>query len=277
MTNNQRPDTFIDLDKVLKTKFPRGYSYIPRFVISWLKKIIHQDDLNRDLNILKDYHGVEFFDKFINMMDWKITVEGAEHLPSGGSFIVVSNHPLGGPDGIMFISVFDKILPNVKFIVNDLLMYLPNVESVFLPVNKHGSNTKEYSKLIDDAFDDSNNQILIFPAGLVSREINNCIQDLEWKKSFITRAKKHKRDVIPVFFEGTNSRFFYKFAKLRKMLGVKLNLEMLFLVDELYKKRGKTFVFKIGKPISHQVFDSRKKPEDWAQWVREEVYSLAKQ
>lgn len=267
---------FIDLDKVLKVKMPRGHKYIPRFATSLVKKIIHQDDLNRDLEILKDYKGVDFFDKFISMMDWKIKVEGMDNISPGGKYIFVSNHPLGGPDGIMFISAINKIIAPVKFIVNDLLMYLPNVETVFLPVNKHGANTKEYAKIIDDAFDNNENQILVFPAGLVSRAINGKIQDLEWRKSFITRSKKHKRDVIPVFFEGSNSRFFYKFAKIRKMLGIKINLEMLFLVDELYKQRGKTFVFKVGRPISHQVFDNQKKPEEWAQWVRNQVYSLEK-
>jgi len=271
---DQYPSKFIDLDGVLKKKAPKIYRFLPGFLLNWLKKTVHQDDLNRDLQILKDYHGVAFFDKFISLIDWKIEVEGAENIPGDGKFIFVSNHPLGGPDGIMLISALGRFKHKIRFIVNDLLMYLPNVDSVFLPINKHGHNPKEYSKIIDDAFDDPESQVLIFPAGLVSRKIKGEIADLEWRKTFITRAKKHQRDVIPVYFEGVNSKFFYNFARLRKKLGIAFNLEMLFLVDELYKKRGNTFVIRIGKPISHTTFDSSKQQDQWAQWVREQVYSL---
>jgi len=265
---------YIDLDAVFKKKNPKLYKFIPFFVLSWLKKLVHQDDLNRDLNILQDYHGVDFFTKFISMMNWTVRVEGEENIPKQGNYIFASNHPLGGPDGIIFIGALSRYYPKVKFLVNDLLMYLPNVEDVFLPVNKLGSNSKNYTKLIDEAFETEGTQILIFPAGLVSRKEKGVIRDLEWRKTFIVKAKKHKRNVVPVYIDGKNSKFFYNFAMLRKKFGIKLNLEMFFLVDELYKHRNKTFVLKIGKPILCDEFDESKKPEVWAQWVKEQVYSL---
>ena len=169
---------FIDLDAVLKKKNPKLYRYLPSFVLRYLKKIVHQDDLNRDIAILQDYHGVDFFKKFTAMIDWKIEIEGEENIPKDGKYIFASNHPLGGPDGILFIAAMSRYYPNLKFMVNDLLMYLPNVESVFLPVNKLGSNPKEYRQKIDDAYANDANQILVFPAGMVSRKINGNIQDL---------------------------------------------------------------------------------------------------
>ncbi len=273
---SQSEQKFIDLDKVIKTKAPKLYKYIPGFALRYLKRIVHQDDLNRDLQILKDYHGVEFFKKFCSMIDWKIEIVGEENIPKDGKFIFASNHPLGGPDGIIIIAGMSRYYAHVKFIVNDLLMYLPNVDSVFLPVNKLGGNSKEYKMIIDEAFSNEENQILIFPAGLVSRKIKGKIQDLDWKKTFINQAKKYQRDVVPVYIDGKNSKFFYNFALLRKKLGIKVNLEMLYLVDELYKHKGDTFRIIIGKPISYKEFDDTKKTEAWAQTVKQAAYELAK-
>ena len=266
---------YIDIDSVLKKKQPRIYRMLPGFVLRYLKRIIHQDDLNRDITILEDYHGVEFFKKFTSMIDWKIEIEGEENIPKEGKYIFASNHPLGGPDGIIFIAAMARYYPHVKFMVNDLLMYLPNVDDVFLPVNNTGgTNTRDYSLRIDEAYANNKNQMLVFPAGMVSRKIDGKIIDLKWRKTFISQAKKYERDVVPVYIKGNNSKFFYNFASLRKKLGIKLNLEMLFLVDELYKNKGKTFVLRFGKPISYKTFDETKKPDQWAQQVKDIVYSM---
>jgi len=266
---------YIDLDAVLKTKTPRLYRFIPGFIIRYLKRLVHQDDLNRDLLVLQDYHGVEFFKKFTEMIEWKIEIAGEENIPKEGKYIFASNHPLGGPDGIIFIAAMSRYYPHIKFMVNDLLMYLPNVDDVFLPVNNIGGiNTKEYKLKIDQAYANDENQMLVFPAGMVSRKIKGTIKDLTWKKTFISQAKKYERDVVPVFIKGNNSKFFYNFASFRKKLGIKVNLEMLFLVDELYKNKGKTFIVTFGKPIPFASFDSTKKPEQWAQHVKELVYTM---
>jgi len=265
---------FIDLDAVLKKKNPKLYRFLPGFALRYLKKIVHQDDLNRDIDVLLDYPGLPFFNKFTSMIDWKIEIEGEENIPKEGKYIFASNHPLGGPDGIIFIAAMSRYYPHVKFMVNDLLMYLPGVDDVFLPVNKLGGNTKDYQQKIDSAYSNPENQVLVFPAGMVSRKIDGKIKDLDWKKTFISQAKKYERDVIPVYIKGNNSKFFYNFAALRKKLGIKVNLEMLFLVDELYKNRGKTFVLRFGKPIPYTTFDNTKKPDQWAQYVKELSYTM---
>jgi len=98
--------------------------------------------------------------------------------------------------------------------------------------------------------------------------------DLEWKKSFIVKSKNHQRDVIPVFLDARNTKFFYGFAKFRTFIGIKANIEMFFLPREVFKQKGKTITITFGKPISYSTFDKTKSLPEWAQFVKEKVYSL---
>ena len=161
----------------------------------------------------------------------------------------------------------------IRYLVNDLLLYLSNLRSIFVPINKHGSQGKNNARLIDEAYA-SDNQIVTFPAGLCSRKINGKIQDTEWKKSFIQKAVEHKRDIVPVYFEGRNSNFFYRLANLRKALGIKMNYEMIYLPDEMFRSKHKTFRIHFGKPVPWQTFDNSKKPAEWAEWVQGLAYNL---
>ena len=160
-------------------------------------------------------------------------------------------------------------------LVNDLLLYLSNLRSIFVPINKHGAQGKKNAELIEKAYA-SDNQIITFPAGLCSRKQNGKIQDTEWKKSFIQKAVEYRRDIVPVFFEGRNSNFFYRLANMRKALGIKMNYEMIYLPDEMFKSKHKTYSIHFGKPIPWQTFDSSRKPAEWAEWVKEIVYNLKK-
>jgi putative hemolysin len=117
--------------------------------------------------------------------------------------------------------------------------------------------------------------VLVFPAGLVSRKQDIGIKDLEWKKSFISKSKKYKKDIVPVYIEGRNSNFFYNFAKLRKRIGIKSNFEMLFLPDEMFSQRGKKVIIHIGKPIPYSCFDKSKSENEWAEEVKQIVYRMA--
>jgi putative hemolysin len=167
-----------------------------------------------------------------------------------------------------------KFFPDVKFVVNDFLINVKNLEPVFVPVNKVGRQTAEYVAKIDAAYS-SDCQILYFPAGLCSRKIKGKITDLEWHKNFINKAVKFKRDIIPVYFEGKNTNFFYNLANFRKRVGIKVNIEMLYLVDEMYKQKNSKINLVFGEPISYTTFDKTKTPTEWANYVREKVYSLS--
>ncbi len=264
----------VDIDQVFKSKNSKVYRFLPGFLISYLKKIIHQDDLNRFMIENKETYGLEFVKKALNEFGAKIVDVGLENVKPDGKFIIASNHPLGGPDGMALMQTLAKVRKDLIFPVNDILMNVPNTKELFIPINKHGSNA-ENVRIINDTFA-SDSLLCYFPAGLVSRKKSGKIADLEWKQTFITKAKKYKRDIIPTHIDGRNSNFFYNLANLRVKLGIKTNIEMLYLVNEMYKQRDKTIKITFGKPIPYQTFDKRMKNLEWAQKVREHIYNLEK-
>lgn len=263
----------IDVDKVLKSKNPAMARIIPGFVTGYLKRVVHQDEINYFLTTYGHLRDAQLVAAFLEHFGVKYLVHGAENIPVSGRFIFVSNHPLGGLDGVVFIDELSKHFPDVKFPVNDILTYIENLSGVFLPVNKHGSQGRDAARRIEEAYA-SDSQILYFPAGLCSRKRKGIICDLEWHKSFIQKAIQHKRDVVPCFFSGRNSDFFYRIANIRKFLGLKANIEMLYLPDEMYKQKGIQLHLVFGKPVPHTFFDKSKTPAEWAEWVKSETYKL---
>lgn len=272
----EESEKFLDVESIIGKKNPRLLKFIPGFVIRYLKKVLHQDDLNDIIHNNRNNYGVDFADGSLQGFGSKFEAVGLENVPSSGRFIFASNHPLGGLDGLIFMSVVRRRFPNLKFIVNDLLLNVKNLEPVFIPVNKHGKQSVSYVAAIDKAYA-SDEQMLYFPAGLCSRKIKGQITDLPWHKNFIVKAVKYQRDVIPVYFEGRNSNFFYNLSNFRKALGIKANIEMFYLVDEMFKQNKKFIRLYFGKPIPYSTFDHSKTPAEWANYVRAEAYSLPKQ
>ncbi|MBO7125818.1 MAG: 1-acyl-sn-glycerol-3-phosphate acyltransferase [Bacteroidales bacterium] len=269
-TNNTE---FINVENILKTKAPSLYKKMPRFLVRYFTKVLHQDEVNSDLQKISDLVGVPKFHKHLEINNIQIDYHGKENVPSEGRFIFVSNHPFGGPDGIMIVSAVGKMFPKTKLMVNDLLMYLPDIEDVFIPINRFGRNKHEYVDTLEKSMN-SDYQIIIFPAGLVSRKIKGKIVDLEWKKSFVSYAKRYQRDIIPVFISGQNSNFFYNLANWRKRLGVKVNIEQLYLVDELYKHKNESVSMYFGKPIKYTDLTKDKTDAEWAEEIKQIAYSL---
>jgi putative hemolysin len=270
--SNQIKQSFLDLDSVIANKNPRLFRILPRFVLNYLKRIVHQDDLNQIVVNNHNLYGLEFLEACLKGFGVKIVFNGLENIPAEGRWIVAANHPLGGLDGMALMWVIGKIRKDIVFPVNDLLMNIPNLKDLFIPINKHGSNANNI-RIIEDTFA-SDKAMLYFPAGLCSRKQKDGICDLEWKKSFITKARTHKRDIIPCFINGRNSNWFYNLARIRAFLRIKSNIEMLYLVDEMYKQRDKEIVITFGKPISYTIFDKQKTDLTWAQLLKNHVYSL---
>lgn len=263
----------IDLEKVIKEKNPRLFKLLPRIILRYLKKIIHQDDLNRLIRETEEAYGHDFVRQALTHFEIKVKSQGLENIPTHGGCIVVCNHPLGGIDGIAVMNEVGKVRTDLKALVNDLLMNLTNLQALLIPTNKHGKNAIENSRRIDENYA-SDECIIVFPAGLVSRKQNRKTEDLEWQKSIITKAIKYKQPIIPVFIEAANSSFFYNLARYRKKAGIKTNLEMLYLVDEVYKQKGKTLKITVGKEIEYKRFTKEFTPLEWAQKVKEQVYAL---
>lgn len=268
--------TQIDIKQVLRQKAPSVARKIPGFMVDYLIRTVHQDELNEILRRYHDKDGVAFMQELIGYFDLNLELVNEENIPAEGRYIFASNHPLGGLDGICLSAIIGgRFDGKIRYLVNDLLLYLSNLRSIFVPINKHGAQGKKNAELIEKAYA-SDNQIITFPAGLCSRKQNGKIQDTEWKKSFIQKAVEYRRDIVPVFFEGRNSIFFYRLANMRKALGIKMNYEMIYLPDEMFKSKHKTYSIHFGKPIPWQTFDSSRKPAEWAEWVKEIVYNLKK-
>jgi 1-acyl-sn-glycerol-3-phosphate acyltransferase len=266
-------EKFIDIEKVIKDKNPKLFKILPQFIINYIKRIAHQDDVNKILTDFNAIHDYEFCRALIKRLNVKITVSGQENIPKDGGIIFASNHPLGGVDAMALVTVIEPYRKDVKFIVNDILLNIKNLAGLFVGVNKHGGNTKNSLKLIDDLFA-SDKAVFVFPAGMVSRRKKGVIADLEWKKTFITRAKKHEKTIVPVFVEGSLSNFFYRLSNLRTSLGIKANLEMLYLCDESFKQKDKTLNIIFGEPIPASFFDSSKSDKEWSKWMEEKVNSM---
>lgn len=263
----------VEVKKVFANKNPQLARMIPGFVYRYLQRIVHEDFVNDFLNKYGHLKNTEFIEASIKDFNVSIEVQGNENIPAEGKFIFAANHPLGGFDGIVLMKIISEHFKEFRFLVNDILMNVYPIKELFIPINKHGKQAMEAARQMEEAFA-SDIQILTFPAGLVSRKIKGQIIDLPWQKSFILKAVKHKRDIIPVHFSGQNTNFFYRLANIRKFLGIKANIEMLYLMDETYKHRNKHLTIKFGKPISYTHFDKSKKPNEWAKWVKEQVYAL---
>lgn len=266
----------IDIDVILRDKLGAKARFVPRFMVSWLKRIIHQDQVNAYLWESRHLVGTEWLEECVRYLDATLDVVGAENLPpkdDGRLYIFVSNHPLGGEDGVALGAIIGRHYDGrFRYLVNDLLMNLPGLAPVCIPINKTGKQGRDFPKMVETGFQ-SDNHMLMFPAGLCSRRKNGVIRDIPWKKTFITKSVEYQRDVVPIHFGGQNSDFFYRLANFSDRC-LPFNLAMLFLVDEMYKNVHKTFRVAIGKPIPWQTFDKSRKPAEWAQWVQDKVYEL---
>lgn len=266
----------IDVDSVIRQRLPRHYKYIPRFIIRWVERIIRQDGLNKILADMGDKKGVDAADIALADLDITTVAVNSENIPDEGRFIFASNHPLGGLDGMALISLIGhRYDGEIKFIVNDLLMAVKPFDNVFMPVNKYGRQSRENALEIEKQYH-SDKQMITFPAGLCSRRLKRgVIGDLTWQKFVVSQAISSQRDIIPIYFDGRNSKFFYRFAKIREWLGIKFNLEMIFLPSEMFKAQGKSFNVYFGEPIKWQSLDARNAKQEAAR-IRELVYTLKK-
>lgn len=252
--------------------------FVPGFLVSWLKRIVHEDEVNRFLWESRGLTGTEWLEECVRYLDMTLDVEGEENLPSkddGRLYTFVSNHPLGGEDGVALGAIIGRHYNSrFRYLVNDLLMNLPGLAPLCIPINKTGKQSRQFPQMVEAGFQ-SDNHMLMFPAGICSRrQADGSIRDITWTKTFVSKSVQYQRDVVPIHFGGTNSRFFYRLANFSDRHVKKVNIAMLFLVDEMYKNAHKTFRVAFGRPIPWQTFDRSKSPAQWAQYVQDIVYKL---
>lgn len=262
----------IVLKDLVSEKNPKLANRIPGFVYGWMNRLLHIREVNDIIFGNMDTTGIDFVQTVLKHFQVSFDFQGTENLPQSGRYIIASNHPLGGFDGLILINGVNKFLGPSVFLVRDELTKIPQLSKLFIPINKFGNQRNSINQI--NAAYESNNQVLIFPAGLASRRKRGIIRDLEWHKHFIQKSVEFQRDIIPVHMSGRNSNFFYWFSNMRKFIGLKFGLEMLLLPDEMFKQRGEKFTITFGKPIPWQTFNNSKTPTQWADEVKNMVYQL---
>lgn len=262
----------IDIEAVIEARNPKLRKRLPNFVINYLKRVLHQEQTNKFIWANRDVVGLPYAETIVKYFGADVSVFGLDNVPDYGRYVFASNHPMGGLDGMAFMYAVGQKFQNLKFPVNDLLMFIKNFKDIFLPVNKLGSTGRKAAELMEEAFA-SDNQILMFPAGLCSRKQKGKIVDLQWKKGFVTKAIQSHRDIVPVYISGRNSNFFYNLSNIRKFFGVKANIEMIYLVDEMYKQYGQHVDVYFGKPVKWQSIENLN-PKDVVEDIKKMTYSL---
>lgn len=266
-------DKFIDVEKLIKQKKPGLLKWLPGFIIRFFKRILHQDEVNRIIRDHSNLYDAAFCDAVISEFKITLKVHGLENVPPSGGIILASNHPFGGMDAMAMVSALSPVRKDMKFIVNDVLLNLKNLKNLFAGVNKFGGNAQSALLQINTLFS-QDNALCVFPAGMVSRKINGVIQDLEWKKTFVSQSIKNQKPIVPVFIDGALSPFFYRLSAFRKFLGIKANIEMLFLSDEMFKQKNKTVHLYFGKPIMPYLEANKKSHKALAEEIKHKTYAL---
>ncbi len=266
---------FIDIENILHSKSPRLYKWLPSFLVRYLKRITHENDVNTIFTKLENDYDVEFCLNMLKHFDVPFSASGIENIPKDGAVVLVANHPLGGLEAMAVMATLSQRRSDINFIVNDILMNVKNLRGVFVGVNKHGKTTKDAFKKINELFA-SDKAAFIYPAGMVSRKKKGIVKDLEWKRTFIFKAKEHNSPIIPIHISGELSNFFYKLSNFREGIGIKANIEMLYLINEQFKLSEKPIHLTVGKPILPKDLDKTKSDHELAQWVQDQVYNLIK-
>ncbi|HTF04310.1 MAG TPA: 1-acyl-sn-glycerol-3-phosphate acyltransferase [Bacteroidia bacterium] len=265
------PEKFIDIESIIASKNPRLLKWMPGFVLRYVKRILHEKEVNDFMRAHGHLRDLAFIKTVLEVFNTKVVVKGAENIPAEGGFILAANHPLGGFDGLALMQAVGQRRTDIQFLVNDILFSLGTMDNLFIPVNKHG--TQNALAKIEEAYA-SEHAVLIFPAGLVSRKQSGVIKDLEWRKSFISKAQQYNKPVVPCYVEGRNSSFFYNLALWRRRLGIKANVEMFYLVDEMFRQKNKTITIIFDQPVPAATFDRSRPQKEWAERMKEHVYAL---
>ncbi len=270
-------EKLIDIEKLIASKNEKVLRWLPRFIIRYLKRILHQKEINDFIEKNKDKEGFEWCEAVKNYLNITYTVKNIENIPKNGKITLAMNHPLGGMDAIILIDALRKHRPDLKFIVNDLLMNLEAMHPFFVGIDKHGKDKKSTTREKVKTLFQSDNAVCIFPAGMVSRKKNGVVKDLIWKKTFVSYSKEFDRTIIPIHIDGKLSNFFYRLSNFREFIGIKANIEMLYLSNELFKQRGKHFQFIVGKPISKEFLFSESNDKILSEKIKEINYKLRNQ
>ncbi|NPA67372.1 MAG: hypothetical protein GXO50_02060 [Chlorobi bacterium] len=266
----------LDIEKIIRNQENKIVKNLPGFIVNKIKKSFHEKEINEILKKIHDKYDCDFVNGVSEHLNYKIKGYNENYLPEKGKFIFAGNHPFGGADFAAVTYLISKKYNKIKLVANEMFLHVENAKNMFLPVSILKRNEREKIDKIDESLADDNTQILIFPAGKVARKIKGKLDDGPWHRSFIRNAVKYKRDIVPFFVAGENSKKFYRWAKTRKLLGIKANLEFFLLPGEVFKKRNAEIEVVFGRPIPHTTFDDSKTHLEWAAEIKRKVYEIGR-
>ncbi len=269
----------VDVDELLRARVPQYHKWIPAAAIRALESYVCQNQLNDILRATEGLTGSAFARAMLEYLgvDYSVAA-GEENLPATDVPVTyVCNHPLGALDGVCLIDwVARRHGCEPAFVVNDLLTVVRPLNNVFIPINKHGRQSRGAVNDVDAAFADLKRPVIMFPAGLCSRQLKagGEICDLKWNKMFVQKSSEAGRTVVPLRFEGRNSDAFYRLARRRERFGVKFNIEMMRLPREIFTGAGRHFSIRVGLPIAPELLMRGHEAAEQAAGIREYVYTL---
>lgn len=275
LRSHMSQEDFINVRRLIGSKNPRLLKWLPGFIIRYLERILHQREINDFLRNYPDLRNQDFCKGVLEEIGVSYSIEGMENIPKDGKCVLVMNHPLGGMDAMVLVEALRDHRTDMKFIVNDLLLHLEPLKDIFVGINKHGRTSSRNLYQVNQLFA-SEQLVCIFPAGLVSRKKKGLVRDLEWKKTFVRQSRLNDQLIVPVHIDGRLSNFFYRLSNFRTFLGIKTNIEMLYLADELFRQKGHHVKITVGKPVQASTIDPNKSDKEIAEWFRQEVYRIAK-
>ncbi|MBU0954066.1 MAG: glycerol acyltransferase [Spirochaetes bacterium] len=238
----------IDTKALFVEKNPALAAKLPAWVFALIRRISHEQELNEAIAGMSGLNEKDFITEALKRLEVQVLWHGSERLPQDSKYTLCANHPLGGLDGLALMQLISLHTGSFLVTANDLLMSIPQLRGSMAGINKHGGNAAQVQAL-DDMYA-SDRAVLVFPAGRTARPRAFRLPDYAWSKSFIKLSRRYQRLIVPVHVSGRNSWRFYGIWVLRSILGIKTNLEMFLLVDELFHKRGRTIHLTIGAAIS---------------------------
>jgi len=265
----------IDIEKEIYLKYPKlqNNKIIKTSLSKFAKSIIHQDSINDFLELNSHLIGFAFIDAVLEYFNFDFVVSDneLENIPTTGRVIIISNHPLGSLDAFVLLKLVSKVRKDVKIVANDFLSSFKAMDSLLITINNFkNQQTKESINKIYSALE-SEQAIIIFPAGEVSRMSPKGIRDTQWHKGFLKFAKRSMSPILPMHVGGSNSKIFYSISAINKKIST------LLLSHEMFKQKNKSVQVKIGGLIpSSNIHPSALSIDGVIKLYKEQVYGLKK-
>lgn len=243
----------VNIQREISLKFPSLLKLpfiIKKPIFEIIKRIIHENEINNFLQSKEKLSPFDFIDAVLEYFNfsYKVSSNQIENIPPSGRVIIIANHPLGALDALSLIHLIQKVRSDVRVVANDVLAQIDQLKPILLSIDAFGLKTsKETIEQIYTSLD-SEQAVIIFPAGEVSRARPAGVKDTKWHKGFLKFALKKNTPILPIHIKAKNSTLFYTLSTLNKKLSATL------LPHEMFNKKNKNLEFNIGEIIPFKSF-----------------------